>query len=210
MSSSRSNEVAEQTGLPAGAELYLPSNPQPNGRTSPAGVVRLREQIRAVSARLGFCATGFTSVERLDQDSSRLVSWLARGFHADMTYLGGNGDRAAPGSLLPEARAMIVVALPYRAEPVLDSEPGPHPVAGFARGRDYHGVTKRKLAELARAVADLSHLAVRARACVDTAPLLERAAARRAGVGFIGRNTLLGSGFYQTRLFMEIRSILSR
>ncbi len=107
--------------------------------------------------------------------------------------------RADPARLLAGARAAVVVALAYpKDEPPAAS--GPRGViARYARGEDYHLVMKARLRALAEAVARAAGRPVGARVCVDTAPLLERDLAERAGVGFIGKNTMLiapGLGSY--------------
>lgn len=103
--------------------------------------------------------------------------------------------RADPATLLPEARTLITVALPYARAGLPERDPaGPLPLQGlvarYARGRDYHDVLKQRLRALADRTAELAGRRVLARPCVDTAPLLEREAARRAGVGFTAKSTL--------------------
>src|ERR1041384_1616393 len=124
-----------------------------------------------------------------------------------MPYLSGPDDRADPSQLLHSARTIISVALPYegtRASVPLrrnrdDERPLVGTVARYARGADYHRVLKDKLYELARATARIVGSPVACRVCVDTAPLLEREAARRAGFGFTGKSTMVivpGVGTY--------------
>ncbi len=113
--------------------------------------------------------------------------------------------RRNPGKLLPGAVSVVTVALAYpRSAPA--PKPGggvPAPIRGeiarYARGRDYHQVLGHRLRELSAAIGELTGAPVQARACVDTAPLLERDLAERAGVGFTGKNTMLiipGIGSY--------------
>lgn len=115
--------------------------------------------------------------------------WLAEGRHGDMKYLENYLElRSDPRALLPEAKSMICVALPYYTD-----EPFHLPVSLYARGRDYHEVVREKL----QAIADT--LPGATRVCVDTAPLRERYWAARAGLGFIGKNNQLiipGKGSY--------------
>jgi epoxyqueuosine reductase len=168
-----------------------PSSPEPSAAA---------ERIRDAALALGFVRVGFTPVERFSGAAARLERWLADGHQAEMTYLCG-GDRADPSALLAQARTLIAVALPYAA-PATSSEPAP-PLTGFvaryARGADYHDVIKAKLRVLAAACADIIGRPVLARPCVDTAPLLERDAAARAGLGFAAKSTMLivpGAGSY--------------
>jgi epoxyqueuosine reductase len=113
-----------------------------------------------------------------------------------MTYLGGPGDRTDPKSLLGSAKTVVSVALPYGGSltPLGRHQNDPEPLVGsvarYARGSDYHRVLKDKLYDLAKACARIVGRAVACRACVDTAPLLEREAARRAAIGFTGKSTM--------------------
>jgi epoxyqueuosine reductase len=138
---------------------------------------------------------GFAAVDPLEQDAERLATWLQDGRHAEMSYL--LGERHDPRQLLSEARTLIAVALAYPATPNVvplrrdaDGPPLTGVVARYARGEDYHDVMRKKLRRLADAVANLLGRPVLARHCVDTAPLLERAAAERAGLGFASKSTM--------------------
>jgi epoxyqueuosine reductase len=137
-----------------------------------------------------------------------------------MTFMSGSA-RADPKSLLPEARTLVVVALAYDRG---KAEPGPRDsslvpltalVARYARGTDYHLVLKERLRQLADRCAELCGRAVLARPCVDTAPLLEREAARRAGIGFTAKNTMtiapgLGSYVLLGELLLDVEIAPSR
>jgi len=115
--------------------------------------------------------------------------WLADGRHGEMAYLENWTDlRDDPRTLLPGARSLIVVAFPYYTDEAVNL-----PISLYARGRDYHEVVRDYLRTVAAALPGES------RVCVDTAPLRERYWARRAGLGFIGRNNQLiipGLGSY--------------
>jgi epoxyqueuosine reductase len=152
------------------------------------------DQIAAAALELGFARVGFCPVERFDDAEQRLETWLAQGYHGDMGYLAGPG-RGDPRALLAEARTLIVVAMAYPAAPigVRAGKDGPAlagTVARYARGTDYHQVMKPRLRRLADRVSEIVERPVLARTCVDTAPLLERAAAERAGIGFSAKSTL--------------------
>ena len=110
--------------------------------------------------------------------------YLASGCQAGMQYLERNIEkRADPRSLLPEARSLIVILCPYR--PPLGTKTNPH-IALYAQGKDYHKIVKDKLFLLASNLPPAAF-----RAFCDTAPLLEKYWAWQAGLGYIGRNTLL-------------------
>jgi epoxyqueuosine reductase len=140
---------------------------------------------------------GFTSVAPFPEDAAHLDRWRAAGRHGEMHFLTDPADRTTPRALLPTARTIISVALPH-ARNVAAGDALCGSVARYAQGADYHAVLKQYLRELADRVAGLAGPLV-ARACVDTAPITEHAAAARAGVGFAGRNTLTivpGAGSY--------------
>ena len=146
-------------------------------------------------SELGFVRLGFAAIDPLELGAERLAEWLAQGRHAEMTYL--EGPRHDPRRLLAGAKTLIAVALAYPASrelvPLRRGAAGAAltgVVARYARGEDYHDVMRKKLRRLADAVANLLGRPVLARHCVDTAPLLERAAAERAGLGFAAKSTM--------------------
>ena len=193
-------------GLPAGAARHMPSDRGAADATSDSPALdptRLADAIRDAALALGFARVGFCPVEPFTDAGAALERWLAAGRHGEMAFMAGDG-RANAGALLPGARSLVVVALPYARglpheghESSGGSDPGTGRalplvgrVARYARGADYHGVMKERLRLLADRCADLSGRPVHARPCVDTAPLLEREAARRAGIGFSAKNTM--------------------
>lgn len=163
-----------------------------DGRLAPPSPQDLADAIRQAALALGFARIGFCPVEPFAQAGEALRGWLERGFHGEMAYLAGEA-RHDPSRLLPEARSLIVVALPYGGDEPARNErrlPLTGQIARYARGADYHSVLKEKLRQLADHCAELTGRSVLARPCVDTAPLLEREAARRAGIGFTAKSTL--------------------
>jgi epoxyqueuosine reductase len=152
----------------------------------------ITRDIRGAALELGFARVGFAPAERFGEAALALERWRAAGLNAEMSYLDTNADRADPRALLPEARSMVVVALGHGPLVPLRTPGGLRTgrVAAYARGRDYHTVMKDKLYALARRCTELAGRPVAARVCVDTAPLLEREAARRAGVGFLGKSAM--------------------
>ena len=159
------------------------------------GFEAVAERVREAGVELGFARVGFASIDPLELGAERLSAWLNEGRHADMTYL--EGVRHEPARLLMEARTLIAVALPYPSSRELvplrssaEGAPLTGVIARYARGEDYHDVMRGKLRRLADAVANLLGRPVLARHCVDTAPLLERAAAERAGLGFASKSTM--------------------
>jgi epoxyqueuosine reductase len=140
---------------------------------------------------LGFDLAGVAPAVPL-AGAARLREWLAAGRHGEMLYMADTGEiRGDPSRLLPGARSVLCVAMSYHdpPEPAERSDDGVV-VARYARRRDYHRVLKRRLVSLGRFLAALVPGA-RWRAAVDSAPVLERELAWRAGLGWIGRNTCL-------------------
>jgi epoxyqueuosine reductase len=149
---------------------------------------------------LGFHAVGIAPALPARRFAA-FEDWLERGMHGDMAYLADPVHREARAdmrTLLAGARSVVVVALAYDASLVpLERLRGQ--VARYARNRDYHSIIKARLRDLADRLSRLAGRPVAARPCVDTAPVLERELAERAGLGFVGKNTLLiapGLGSY--------------
>jgi epoxyqueuosine reductase len=191
----------------------------------------LSATIRAEALRLGFEAVGLAPLRPSDH-AAVLRAWLERGHNGTMAYLARPDAveaRVDPGSRWPGLRSAVVVAHHYGGPgsgpaPAPATEggvglpnPGPNPapapdgtgvIARYARGRDYHRVVKKKLLALLRSIeAESGQTLPAARAYVDTGPVLERELARRAGIGWFGRNTMLidprrGSYFFLGSLLL--------
>jgi epoxyqueuosine reductase len=156
----------------------------------------LESRIVRAALELGFARAGIASPQRSEPAAERLASWLAAGHHGEMQYMAQGLDRSSPAALFEPVQSVVVVALPY-ADPALTplrrSATGPElrgRVARYARGEDYHHVLKAKLERLGAAIDALVGRPVARRACVDSAPLLERDFAVRAGLGFAAKSTL--------------------
>jgi len=171
----------------------------------------LADAIRDAALALGFARVGFAPIEPFSDAAAALDRWLAAGHQGEMGFMAGS-TRADPRELLPQARTLIVVALAYgrgAGEPRDELLPLSGLVARYARGDDYHSLMKDRLRTLADRCAELSGRTLLARPCVDTAPLLEREAARRAGIGFTAKNTMtiapgLGSFFVLGELLIDL------
>ncbi|HVN32977.1 MAG TPA: tRNA epoxyqueuosine(34) reductase QueG [Thermoanaerobaculaceae bacterium] len=142
---------------------------------------------------LGFDLVGFTTANPLP-GAVHLARWVADDKHGEMNYMAETAHvRADPAAFLPGARTVVCVAMSYHTEPEppeLEGSGGRAVVARYARRKDYHGVIRRRLIRLGRHVSGLAP-AARWRTAVDTAPLLEKELAQRAGLGWIGKNTCL-------------------
>jgi epoxyqueuosine reductase len=151
-------------------------------------------QVRA--RELGFRAAGICRPEPSPAAASRFRVWLAAGMHGGMGYM-ARPDRVArtlhPERSLDGASSLLVVALAYDPPPAdaLPPEPARGRIAAYAGGPDYHDVMLPRLRALGAEIAGRPGPPTVARPFVDTGPLLERDAAARAGLGFIGRNTML-------------------
>ncbi len=143
----------------------------------------VKEAARAV----GFHEVGIARARPLDPDPLHRV--LARGWEADMAWLGTQAaERLDPARLLPGARSVVALGLSYAAPE--GSEPAVARVARYARGRDYHAVMKKKLAALLRLLRERDP-ELRAFATADVAPVMEKAWAQEAGLGWVGKNGCL-------------------
>jgi epoxyqueuosine reductase len=171
----------------------------------------LGDRIRDEALRLGFEAVGFAPLRPSDH-TAFYQDWLARGRHGDMAYLArpdAVAARLAPTDRWPELRSAVVVAHHYATSTSTSpSDAGTGVIARYARGRDYHRVVKNKLLALLRFIeGETGETLPAARAYVDTGPVLERELARRAGIGWFGRNTMLidpqrGSYFFLGSLLL--------
>jgi len=143
--------------------------------------------VKEAARAAGFHAAGIARARPLDPAPLRRV--LASGWEADMAWLGTQAaERLDPERLLPGARSVVALALSYAAPE--GDEPARARVARYARGRDYHAVMKRKLADLVRRLRARDP-ALRAYASSDLAPVMEKAWAQEAGLGWVGKNGCL-------------------
>ena len=152
--------------------------------------------------RLGFDAVGIARAsEPLDEDFGRYESFVRKGMHGDMHWLAAHGavrERLDGDGILAGAKSVICVARRYQRPDGAEADPGgdlplSHASARYARGRDYHRFLRRRVRRLASFVRSLGSVEnpVRARPLCDDAPVLERAWAVRAGLGFVGKNGML-------------------
>lgn len=153
--------------------------------------------IKLWAAEAGGAACGIARAEAVDATEAEYFSqWIAHGMHGGMGYMANYRDiRLDPRLLLPGAQSVIVVAFSYYHSGQAEGNLGR--IAAYAHGDDYHEVVRRRLGVLAERVREMC--GGETRVCVDTAPMLERYWAVRAGVGFIGRNRMLivpGAGSY--------------
>ncbi len=169
---------------------------------------QLSRQIKAEAEALGFFACGITKVAELPEDAERVEQWLEKGMHGEMRYLERNREkRYDPAKLVQKARSVISVLFNYFPERELP-EKGYYKLSKYAYGKDYHYVLKQKLGQLLEKIEAWTGPR-EARLFTDSAPVLDRATARRAGLGFVGKNTMLinrkgGSFFFIGHILLDL------
>jgi len=167
------------------------------------------DDIRARATALGFDAVGIAAPDGLGKAAGRLRDFLAGGLHGDMDWMAAKADRRAdPRTLWPAVQSIVVVGLNYApsdgygpAAP--DSGGGANgggAISVYAQGRDYHAVLKKRLKAFGRWVAETSGAEVKV--FVDTAPVMEKPLAERAGLGWQGKHTNLVSRDFGSWLFL--------
>jgi epoxyqueuosine reductase len=181
--------------------------------SQPIDLQTLKRQLTARARILGFGALGVASID-IPEDERHLLKWLESGYHGEMHYMERHGlMRSRPAMLAPGTIRVVSVRMDYwpakarPAEAVL-ADPTLGYVARYAVGRDYHKVLRRALSSLALALQQrIGPFGYRV--CVDTAPVLEKALAREAGLGWIGKHTNLiardaGSWFFLGEILTDL------
>ncbi|MGM0435304.1 MAG: QueG-associated DUF1730 domain-containing protein, partial [Pseudomonadota bacterium] len=152
------------------------------------------ERIRDWAHELGFQAVGITDTE-LEDTGQRLNQWLDRGLNADLSYMAQHGEkRYRPAQLVAGTERIIAVRLDYRPDPddpdaVLANDEKAY-ITRYSLGRDYHKLMRKRLAKLAKWI-DEALPGYYHRAFVDSAPVMEKPIAVKAGLGWQGKHTLL-------------------
>jgi epoxyqueuosine reductase len=173
----------------------------------------LASHIKRWGAELGFQQIGISSAD-LKQDELRLERWLELGRHGEMSYMSRHGTRRSrPDELIPGTISIVSVRLDYLPPRAADSwgiirDSEAAFVSRYALGRDYHKVMRRRLQKLATRIEEETR-PFAYRAFVDSAPVLEKAIAMRAGLGWIGKHTNLinskaGSWFFLGELYTDL------
>lgn len=164
--------------------------------------------IKDFTRNLGFRACGIAKCTVLDDHRIRLADWLENGFQGSMNYMSNNFEtRLDPGKLVDNARSVIVVLQSYNPPDPLPAN-SDYLISRYAYGNDYHDIIRDKLRKLQQFINH--HIAeCRARVFTDSAPILERAWAVRAGLGWMGKNSMLiypkeGSYFFIGELITDL------
>ncbi|MFC0711889.1 tRNA epoxyqueuosine(34) reductase QueG [Azorhizophilus paspali] len=175
-------------------------------------LVRLAQSIKDWGRKLGFQQVGIAGIE-LGQHEAHLRRWLAAGYQGEMDYMAAHGDkRSRPAELVPGTLRAISLRMDYLPADTRMAErlaaPEKAYLSRYALGRDYHKLIRKRLQHLAERIqgeiGPFGH-----RAFVDSAPVLEKALAEQAGLGWIGKNTLLlnkkaGSWFFLGELYVDL------
>ena len=178
----------------------------------PLDLVALTVSIRDWAAQLGFQQLGITDTE-LGEDAARLDAYLAAGYHGEMAYMASHGTmRSRPEELVPGTVRVISVRMDYLPEDTqmaqMLAQPEQAYISRYALGRDYHKLIRKRLQQLAEKItAQIGPFGYRA--FVDSAPVMEKPLASKAGLGWMGKNTLIlnrkaGSWFFLGELLIDL------
>ncbi len=179
---------------------------------SPPDLAQLAQSIKDWGRELGFQQVGITDVD-LGEHEAHLQRWLDAGYQGEMDYMAAHGSkRSHPDQLVPGTLRVVSLRMDYLPGDTRMTERLAQPeqayVSRYALGRDYHKLVRKRLQQLAEriqaVIGPFGH-----RAFVDSAPVLEKAIAEKAGLGWIGKNTLVlnrkaGSWFFLGELFVDI------
>jgi len=146
--------------------------------------------IKVEALKLGFEGVGFSRAEMLTEDADRLKKWLGKGYHARMGYMANHFEKRTDPTLLVEGATTVISLLYNYFTDKKQVDPKAPVLSKYAYGIDYHYVLKEKMKLLFDYIKSLDP-GVSGRIFVDSAPVLDRAWARRAGLGWIGKNSNL-------------------
>lgn len=146
--------------------------------------------IKGEAQRLGFMSCGISKAEFLEEEAPRLEEWLRRDYHGSMKWMENHFDkRLDPRKLVPGAKSVVSLLLNYYPEETQKDPEAPR-IAKYAYGEDYHFVMKRKMKDLMHFIAEEIG-EVEGRAFTDSAPVMDRKWAEKAGLGWTGKHSLL-------------------
>jgi epoxyqueuosine reductase len=179
----------------------------------PIDFSQFAQDIKQWGRDLGFQETGISDID-LSGEEPRLLDWLDRGYHGEMDYMARHGvKRARPGELIPGTLRIISARLNYKPRGARESwpvigDPQRAFISRYALGRDYHKVLRNKLRTLAEKI-EAAVGPYRYRVFSDSAPVMEVALARNAGLGWRGKHTLLltreaGSMFFLGEIYTDL------
>jgi len=164
--------------------------------------------IKEKASQLGFFLCGISRAEYMEEEARNLDRWLSQNYHGQMGYMVNHFDkRVDPTLLVPDAKSVISLAFNYYSEKK-QSDPEAPKISTYAYGKDYHKVVRKKLNLLFDWIKS-TFGDVDGRLFVDSAPVLERDWAKRSGIGWIGKNTLIihprkGSFFFLAEIILDL------
>ena len=165
----------------------------------------LSRAIKQEALALGFDAVGIARVFPAEEEQrlfTRLTRWIEQGYHGAMAWMGRTPEkRADPRQVLPHCRSIISLGTNYLTKPRADERPGYGRIARYAWGQDYHKVLEDRLKQLEHRIRDLAPTAD-TRSYVDTGPIMEKAWAEQAGLGWIGKHSNLVSAEFGSWLLL--------
>lgn len=170
--------------------------------------INLVKNLRVEAERLGFDQVGIARVERLDEEARKLEQWLSKGYQGSMHWMENHFEkRIDPTKLVPGAKSVISLVFNYHTDKE-QRDPDAPKISKYAYGEDYHFILKRKLKSLLSWITDQVG-EVNGRCFVDSAPVMEREWAKRSGLGWLGKNTLLihpkkGSYYFLAEIILDL------
>ena len=164
--------------------------------------------IKTKAAELGFFLCGISKAEYMTEEAKNLESWLNKNNHGEMSYMANHFDkRVDPTLLVPGAKSVISLAYNYYTPDKQEDTEAPK-ISKYAYGKDYHDILKKKLFKFFDWIRETFGDG-EGRVCVDSAPILERDWAKRSGLGWVGKHTLLinpkkGSYFFLAEIILDL------
>jgi epoxyqueuosine reductase len=168
----------------------------------------VKQLITQKARDLGFFHIGFSKAEFLEEEAPRLEQWLSKNYHGEMSYMANHFDkRLDPRLLVDDAKTVISLLFNYYTDQK-QKDPEAPKISQYAYGEDYHHVIKDKLKELIAFIQEEIG-EVNGRGFVDSAPVMDKAWAKKAGLGWIGKNANLitreqGSFFFIADLIIDV------
>lgn len=193
--------------------MRYPMGTHPQAGCADIDLAALARTIKRWGNELGFQQVGIADTD-LGRDETRLLSWLDAGHHGEMAYMARHGTRRSrPATLVPGTTRVLSARMDYlpprgRSPETVLAQPTLGYVSRYALGRDYHKVLRRRLQKLAGRIGERVG-PFGYRVFVDSAPVLEKALARNAGLGWIGKHTNLihreaGSWFFLGEIYTDL------
>lgn len=162
----------------------------------------LTQTIKQKAIEIGFHKIGIVRAEPLESERVHLLGWLEKNYQGEMQWIERELEkRTDPRMIFPEAKSMIVVALNYFTPHEHSDDETKGKISRYAWGDDYHDILKEKLRELLSFIRTLDELAD-GKICVDTAPVMDKAWAVRAGLGWLGKHSNVITKEYGSWVFL--------